>query len=56
MTRRMIIFFLLILTLAAPVRAETIKWVDFGVPFESLKYAMDQDIVTFDQEDRKSVV
>lgn len=46
----MIIFFLLILTLAAPVRAETIKWVDFGVPFESLKYAMDQDIVTFDQE------
>lgn len=46
----MIIFFLLILTLAAPVRAETIKWVDFGVPYESLKYAMDQDIVTFDQE------
>ncbi len=33
-----------------PVRAETIRWVDFGVPYESLKYAMDTDIATFDQE------
>lgn len=33
-----------------PVRAETIKWVDFQVPYESLKYAMDIDIATFDQE------
>lgn len=42
--------FILILVLAVPVRAETIRWVDFTVPYESLKYAMDVDIVTFDQE------
>ncbi len=33
-----------------PVQAETIRWVDFGVPYESLKYAMDMDIVTAEQE------
>ena len=33
-----------------PVRAETIRWVDFKVPYESLKYAMDMDISTYDQE------
>ena len=33
-----------------PVRAETLKWVDFGVPYESLKYAMDLDIETAQQE------
>ena len=44
------LFVLLTLALAVPVRAETIKWVDFAVPYESLKYAMDQDIATFDQE------
>ena len=32
------------------VRADTIKGVDFGVPYESLKYAMDADIATFEQE------
>ena len=36
--------------LALPVRGSTIKWVDFGVPYESLKYAMNVDIDTFDQE------
>ncbi|MGN0976849.1 MAG: M23 family metallopeptidase, partial [Faecousia sp.] len=35
---------------ALPVRAETIKWVDFDVSYESMKYALDQDIATFDQE------
>ena len=44
-------FALLILPLLVmPVRAETIKWVDFTVPYESLKYAMNVDIATFDQE------
>lgn len=44
-------FILLILpVLALPVRADTIKWVDFGIPYESLKYAMEQDIATFEQE------
>lgn len=33
-----------------PTRAQTIKWVDFGVPYESMKYAMEQDIATFEQE------
>ena len=33
-----------------PVSAETIRWVDFGVPYESLKYALDQDIATSQQE------
>ena len=33
-----------------PVRAETIKWVDFQVPYESLCYAMDRDIETFEKE------
>ncbi len=36
--------------LAIPVRAETLRWVDFNVPYESLKYAMDVDIDTFEQE------
>ena len=41
---------LIISILAVPVSAATIRWVDFGVPYESLKYAMDQDIATFEQE------
>lgn len=41
---------LIISLLALPVRAETIRWVDFGVPYESLKYALDQDITTVEQE------
>jgi len=36
--------------LVVPVGAEPIRWVDFGVPYESLKYGMDMDIATFDQE------
>lgn len=35
---------------ALPVRADSIRWVDFGVPYESLKYAMDMDITTAEQE------
>jgi len=35
---------------AVPAGAEPIRWVDFGVPYESLKYAMEQDIATVDQE------
>ena len=41
---------LMISLLMMPVRAEPIRWVDFGVPYESLKYALDQDIATFEQE------
>ena len=45
-------FFLCFMTilLAIPVSAEPIEWVDFQVPYESLKYAMEMDIMTYDQE------
>ena len=33
-----------------PVGAKPISWVDFNVPYGSLKYALDQDIATFEQE------
>ena len=32
------------------VRADYIKWVDFDVPYESLRYAMEQDIASFEEE------
>lgn len=42
---------LLILLLAVPVDAkEPIRWVDFQIPYESLKYAMNVDIDSFDKE------
>ena len=47
---RIFLCLLLAFAMAMPVAAEPIKWVDFNVPYESLKYAMDQDIATFDQE------
>lgn len=50
-------FFLLIFTIGLfcfPVKADCIKWVDFDVPYESLKYAMDVDIGTFEQEQHLS--
>lgn len=50
MKRRIFLCFLLIVGLTVPVQAEPIKWVDFQVPYESLKYAMEQDIATFEEE------
>ena len=50
MKRRIIFILLLAVSLCIPVNAETIKWVDFGVPYESLKYAMDVDISTAEKE------
>lgn len=50
MKRRICFILALILVLAVPVRAEPIKWVDFKVPYESLRYAMDRDIATAQQE------
>ena len=46
------ICFALILSLlpVIPAKAEPIKWVNFDVPYESLKYAMDTDITTAEQE------
>ncbi len=49
--RRIFLCCLIVGMLAVPVRAEEpIRWVDFQVPYESLKYAMDVDIRTFDEE------
>ena len=50
MKRRIFISIFLCVVLALPVRADTIKWVDFQVPYESLKYALDRDVATFEQE------
>lgn len=50
MKRRIILFLLILGLLAVPARAETIRWVDFNVDYDSLKYAMEQDIATFEQE------
>jgi len=50
MKQRILVLLLLCLVIALPVRAETIRWVDFQVPYESLKYAMNTDIATAQQE------
>ncbi len=50
MMRRIVIFLLLFLMAAQPACAEPIKWVSFDVPYESLKYAMEQDILSFETE------
>ena len=50
MIRRFFTGILVLSLLVFPVRAEPIKWVDFQVPYESLQYAMEQDIATFEQE------
>ena len=50
MKRRIFIVWVLAAALCLQVSAEPIKWVDFGVPYESLKYAMDVDIATAEKE------
>ena len=48
--KRFFVLFLLIPALVLPVRGDTIRWVDFDVSYESMKYALDQDILTAQQE------
>lgn len=50
MKRLFLLSILLFPLFAVPAKADTIKWVDFDVSYESMKYALDQDIATFDQE------
>lgn len=50
MKRQIFILGILLFVLAVPAKAETIRWVDFSVPYASLKYAMDQDISTKEKE------
>ena len=50
MLRRLLLFIMIASLLIVPVRADTIRWVDFGVPYESLSYALKVDMETFEQE------
>ncbi len=50
MTRRIFFAIILIISVVIPTDAAKISWVDFGIPYESLKYAMDKDIETAQQE------
>lgn len=50
MTRRIIILMLLLSLIVIPAQAETIKWVSFDVSYESLCYAMDRDIETYEKD------
>ena len=49
MKRRIFLIFLALGLLVTPASA-AIRWVDFGVPYESLQYAMNVDISTAHQE------
>ena len=49
--RRLFLCILILSLLVLPVSAEEpIRWVDFQIPYESLRYAMDVDIATSEQE------
>ena len=48
--RRFAFCILMMAVLLIPVSAKPISWVDFQIPYESLKYAMDVDIKTFEEE------
>ena len=48
--KRFFLLFVLIPPLVLPVRGETIRWVDFDVSYEFMKYALEQDILTAQQE------
>ena len=48
--KRFLFCLLLLPLLMGKARAETINWVDFNIPYESLEYAMKQDIATFEEE------
>ena len=50
MKRWISLLLVLLLLPVTPVSAAVLKWVDFGVPYESLKYAMDTDIATSEKE------
>lgn len=48
--RRIFCMLLCLLFVGIPVTAEPLKWVSFDVPYESLRYAMQEDINTSEQE------
>lgn len=50
MIRRIFLAFLLLSVMVLPASALTPKWVSFDVPYESLLYAMEQDIDSFEKD------
>lgn len=50
MERRFFVLILAVYALCIPVMAKPISWVDFDVDYESLKYAMDTDIKTYEED------
>ena len=48
--KRFFVCLMILPFLAMPVRAESIRWVDFQVPYASMKYALERDIATFDED------
>lgn len=50
MKRRLFLLLMALSLTVFPVKAQPIRWVDFNVPYESLKYAMDVDIASAEQE------
>lgn len=50
MKRFLVMSILLLPLFSVSAKADFIKWVDFDVPYESLKYAMDVDIQSYDRE------
>lgn len=48
--KRLIFLFLFLGILPLEVRAEPIRWVDLQIPSESMQYAMEQDITSFEEE------
>lgn len=50
MKRRFFIGIFLAACMSLQTSAAPIKWVDFSVPYASLRYAMEEDIATFEQD------
>ena len=48
--KRLVVFLILLSMVCIPASAENIHWVNFDVPYESLKYAMEIDIATYEQD------
>lgn len=54
MIRRFLLCILILSFTIIPASAEPIKWVSFDVPYESLQYAMEQDIRSFEKDNHIS--
>ncbi len=50
MIRRILFCIIAVLLIMIPASADTVKWVSFDVPYESLSYAMQQDIDSYGKE------